>query len=91
MAVQNIKIILDVSALIRCRGALIRLRRLAVPQNDLWSFDPAVPAWNYLSTLVTGDPPPPRWSHGIASIGNLMFIFGGAYGYYDGLFLQNSF
>ena len=45
--------------------------------NDLYSWDPASLIWTNHSDFVQNDRPSPRFSHGLAAEGNLVFVFGG--------------
>ena len=52
--------------------------RRAGPLNDLHRFDPAAGAWTDLSgAAALGAVPPPRYSPGLASVGDRLFVFGG--------------
>jgi hypothetical protein len=45
--------------------------------NDLHAYDPTSMAWTDLSAAVSGAPPAPRYGHGFAAAGGLLYSFGG--------------
>ena len=46
--------------------------------DDLHVYDPAGMAWTNLSSPLSGQPPTSRDSHGFASAGGRLFVYGGA-------------
>ena len=51
-----------------CTGSLL---------NDLHRFDSSSLTWTDFSGLVIGPVPPPREYHGVATVGGLLYVFGG--------------
>ena len=48
--------------------------------GDLLVFDPAVLTWQNLTEVATADgspPPEPRYGHGFANHGGLLYVHGG--------------
>ncbi len=45
--------------------------------NDLHVYDPANMTWTDLSAAVSGTPPSPRYGHGFAGAGGVLYSFGG--------------
>jgi hypothetical protein len=52
--------------------------------NDLHSLDPAAEAWFDAGAEALGNPPRPRWGHGLAAAGGRLYVFGGQ-AKYDGV------
>ena len=46
--------------------------------DDFFAFDPSSLQWKYLSDAVIGTPPSSRRDHRMTSIGEALYLFGGA-------------
>lgn len=48
-----------------------------IARNDLYSFDIAAGNWSELTSRTTGSVPTARYGHGVAAVGNAIYVFGG--------------
>eukprot|EP00027_Filamoeba_sp_ATCC50430_P005833 CAMPEP_0168549162 /NCGR_PEP_ID=MMETSP0413-20121227/4953_1 /TAXON_ID=136452 /ORGANISM="Filamoeba nolandi, Strain NC-AS-23-1" /LENGTH=332 /DNA_ID=CAMNT_0008579525 /DNA_START=441 /DNA_END=1439 /DNA_ORIENTATION=- len=48
------------------------------PMNDLWEYDTEANCWTNLTDQMKGSIPPPRSGHTMVSLGNRLFVYGGA-------------